>query len=83
MTLRRALFSVAGLALLLAAVAAAKIGPSNIVGMLRWDTRKEGALLVGSAAPDVALHALSGPGVERIAQRIGGKPLILIFGSFT
>ncbi len=61
----------------------AKIGPSNIIGMLRYDTRHEGALRVGSPAPDVALHAASGAGIVRIADRIGKRPLVLVFGSFT
>jgi len=60
-----------------------KIGPSNVIGMLRYDTRKEGALRVGSAAPDVTLHVVSGPGTMRIAERIGKRPLVLVFGSFT
>ena len=83
MTLRRALLLVAVLVVAAAALAVAKIGPSNVIGMLRWDTRREGDLRVGSAAPDVALHAVAGPEMVRIARRIGPRPLVLIFGSFT
>lgn len=61
----------------------AKIGPSNVIGMLRYDTRKEGTLRIGSVAPDVPLHAVSGPGTVRIAEHIGARPLVLVFGSFT
>lgn len=60
-----------------------RIGPANVIGMLRYDTRKEGALRVGSPAPDVALHAVSRPGTVRIAESIGRRPLVLVFGSFT
>lgn len=83
MTVRKVLAAAGALALALAAAAAAKIGPSNIVGMIRWDTRREGALRVGSAAPDVRLHALEGPSTVRIADHVGARPLVLVFGSFT
>jgi hypothetical protein len=83
MTLRRVLLLLGVVVLGFAAFVVAKIGPSNVVGMLRWDTRREGALRIGSAAPDVVLHAVAGPGTTRLAQRIGPRPLVLIFGSFT
>ena len=83
MTLRRALLLLAAIVVGLGTVAVAKIGPSNVIGMLRYDTRKEGDLRIGSAAPDVALHAVSGAGVVHIAERIGPRPLVLVFGSFT
>jgi hypothetical protein len=34
-------------------------------------------------APDVTLHVVDGAGTVRIAQRIGARPLVLVFGSFT
>ena len=83
MTLRRALVALLAVLLAGAAFAVAKIGPSNVIGMLRWDTRREGALRVGSAAPDVTLHAVAGPATTRLAERIGARPLVLVFGSFT
>lgn len=59
------------------------IGPRNIVGMLRYDRRREGSLKVGDRAPDVRLGTLE-PGVERsLLDPQCGKPLILIFGSYT
>ncbi|MBL8693826.1 MAG: hypothetical protein JNJ88_06970 [Planctomycetes bacterium] len=58
------------------------IGPRNIIGMLRYDTRREGELKVGDAAPDVPLLSLDGA-EERLAGRIGDVPTVLIFGSFT
>ena len=72
--------------LLLAAVAGAlawKIGPRNVVGMLRYDQRKEGSLKVGDRAPDVSLVSLDGKTTVRLAEHVGGKPLVLVFGSYT
>lgn len=58
-------------------------GPRNLIGMLRYDQRQEGTLRVGDRAPDVALLALDGATPVRLAERLGGKPTVLIFGSFT
>ncbi len=58
-------------------------GPRNLVGMLRYDQRQEGTLKVGDRAPDVGLLALDGATPVRLSQRLGGKPTVLIFGSFT
>ena len=66
-----------------AALAAWKIGPRNIIGMLRYDQRQEGKLKVGDRAPDVALIALDGKTPVHVAESMGDKPLILVFGSFT
>ena len=59
-----------------------KIGPRNVLGMLRYDQREEGALKVGDPAPDVVLVALDGTQV-RLHERLGTKPAVLIFGSYT
>lgn len=73
------------------------IGPRNVVGMLRYDTRREGALKVGDLAPDVELRVLPGAdgngnsdgasgreaAVARLRDQLKGRPLVLIFGSFT
>jgi hypothetical protein len=59
-----------------------KIGPRNIIGMLRYDQRREGKLRVGDAAPDVVLATLDG-GETHLSEYLDGKPLVLIFGSFT
>ena len=58
-------------------------GPRNVIGMLRYDQRQEGALKVGDRAPDVAMLALDGKTPVRLAESFGGKPTVLIFGSFT
>jgi len=58
-------------------------GPKNLIGMLRYDQRKEGTLKVGDRAPDVSLLALDGVTPVRLSASIGDKPLVLVFGSFT
>ena len=58
-------------------------GPRNLIGMLRYDQREEGTLKVGDRAPEVALLALDGKTPVSLSGEIGGKPAVLIFGSFT
>ena len=58
-------------------------GPRNLIGMLRYDQREEGTLKVGDRAPDVTLLALDGATPVRLSERIGGRPTVLVFGSFT
>ncbi len=58
-------------------------GPRNLIGMLRYDQRQEGSLKVGDRAPDVTLYALDGKTPVRLSQELGGKPTVLVFGSFT
>jgi len=58
-------------------------GPRNLVGMLRYDQREEGRLKVGDRAPDVTLVALDGKTPVQLSSQIGGKPTVLVFGSFT
>ena len=60
-----------------------KMGPRNVIGMLRYDQREEGTLLVGHAAPDVTLVALDGRTRTSLSDSIGDKPLVLVFGSYT
>jgi hypothetical protein len=77
---------IAGVAALLLAGAAgmaAWMGPRNVIGMLRYDQREDGRLKVGEMAPDVELRALSDSKRENLSASIGGKPSVLIFGSFT
>jgi hypothetical protein len=62
------------------------IGPSNVIGMIRYDQREEGALRIGDQAPDIALFQPSSDeqaSKTKISAYIGDKPLVLIFGSFT
>jgi hypothetical protein len=59
-----------------------RMGPRDFFGMLRYDQREEGDLAVGHSAPDVAVHALDGSEV-RLHERLGDRPVVLIFGSYT
>ena len=80
----RKLLLVVGVVILVGGGAAvAWIGPRNIIGILRYDTRREGTLRVGDAAPDVTLVDLDGKTPVALRERMGGRPLVMIFGSFT
>jgi hypothetical protein len=58
------------------------IGPRNVIGMLRYDQRRDGDLKVGDRAPEIALVALDGNAKHSLlGDRT--KPTVLIFGSFT
>jgi hypothetical protein len=82
----RVLGLVAGLALVAAlALEGGKLyrmGPRDYFGMMRYDQREQGELKVGDPAPDVVLTALDGRSVH-LRERIGDRPLVLIFGSYT
>lgn len=58
------------------------MGPRDYFGMMRYDQREEGELKVGDPAPDVVLTALDGRSVH-LRERFGGRPVVLIFGSYT
>ena len=58
-------------------------GPRNLIGMLRYDQCEEGTLKVGDRAPDVALISLDGRTPVRLSSALGGRPTVLVFGSFT
>ena len=79
---RRVLLAIAALLLLVAAFFVWHIGPRNIIGILRYDQRREGTLRVGDRAPDVELETLEGA-PERLSASFGERPLVLVFGSFT
>lgn len=59
-----------------------RMGARDFFGMMRYDQREEGELAVGDPAPDVVLAALDGRSVH-LRERLGGKPVVLIFGSYT
>ena len=80
---KKILLVVVALLVAAAGLAAWKIGPKNIIGMIRYDQRQEGTLKVGDRAPDVSLLALDGRTTVHLSDAIGGKPLVIIFGSFT
>ena len=80
---RRVILVVLALVGLAGAWMAWQIGPRNIIGLLLYDQRREGDYKVGDPAPDVVLARLDGSGETRLSEHIGGKPLVLVFGSFT
>jgi hypothetical protein len=81
--MRKKLLLAVGAAVAFAVIAVvAQIGPRNLVGMLRYDIRSEGTLKPGDRAPDVQLLTLDGRRVH-LKDRLGPRPVVLIFGSFT
>jgi len=81
--LRKVLLGFAILVFVLAGAAVWMIGPRNLIGMARYDQRREGNLKVGDAAPDVTLVALDGKTPVALRDHVGEKPLVLILGSYT
>ena len=59
--------------------------PKDALGMVRYALPHMhfGNLKVGSVAPDATLVALDGESRFHLRDRIAGKPLVLVFGSFT
>ncbi len=60
-------------------------GPGNVYGFLRFGLPNwhRSSLQVGGHAPDVRLVALDGTNMFQLNERIGKRPLVLVFGSFT
>jgi len=60
-------------------------GPKNVYGIVRFALphMSQGALRVGDMAPDVELAALDGRYTFHLRERIGRRPLVIIFGSYT
>jgi hypothetical protein len=60
-------------------------GPKPALYMLRYALphMHRGNLRVGDAAPDARLVALDGSTRFHIRERTAGRPLVLVFGSFT
>jgi len=81
--MKRILLVIAVIVVLAASVVVAKIGPRNVIGMIRYDQRQEGDLKVGDRAPNAMLVSLDGKRDVPLLGDRGGKPLILVFGSFT
>lgn len=59
--------------------------PKDAYGMVRYALphMHRGTLKIGSDAPDARLLALDGSSHFHIRERIGARPLVLVFGSFT
>jgi hypothetical protein len=77
----KVLIGIGALVVVAAGVAVAKIGPRNVVGMIRYDQRRAGDLKVGDRAPAAMLVALDGTSRQPMLEP--GRPAVLIFGSFT
>ncbi|HUL34655.1 MAG TPA: hypothetical protein VL128_12275 [Candidatus Eisenbacteria bacterium] len=59
--------------------------PKDAIEMVRYALpyMHRGDLKLGSVAPDATLVDLDGKTTFRLHERVGGKPLVLVFGSFT
>jgi hypothetical protein len=59
--------------------------PKDAYGMIRYALphMHRGNLKVGSDAPDARIVSLDGVNRFHIRERTGGRPLVLVFGSFT
>ena len=60
-------------------------GPKDALYMVRYALphMHRGNLRVGDQAPDARLVALDGTSRFHIRERTAGRPLVLVFGSFT
>jgi hypothetical protein len=60
-------------------------GPRDVYGFLRYALPHwhRGDLRVGNSAPNIELVALDGQSRFSLRDRIGARPLVLIFGSYT
>ena len=60
-------------------------GPKQLYGFLRYGVTqvRPGELQVGDKAPDVELVALDGRSRFHLSERLGKRPLVLIFGNYT
>lgn len=80
---KKIVLAIAALVVAGAGVMVAKIGPRNVIGMIRYDQRREGDLKVGDRAPSAMLVSLDGKTQTPLLEPGLNKPTILIFGSFT
>jgi len=79
---------IAASVLLLAAAVGLSImagSPKDAISMVRYafPHMHRGSLQVGSDAPDATLVSLDGATRFHVRERTMGKPLVLVFGSFT
>ena len=76
-----------GVLLIVAFVVLSKMAgsPKDALYMVRYafPHMRRGNLKPGDSAPDAKLFALSGDETFHVRERTGGKPLVLVFGSFT
>jgi hypothetical protein len=84
--LRWTAFSILGLLLLAFVVLSFMAGsPRDAIAMVRFALphMHTGNLKVGDTAPDARLVALDGKTRFALHEHISGRPLVLVFGSFT
>ncbi|MGB6483420.1 MAG: hypothetical protein WBE86_08035 [Candidatus Acidiferrales bacterium] len=60
-------------------------GPRDVYGFLRYALPqwRQGDLHVGDRAPDARIFSLDGRTAFYLHDKIGSRPLVLIFGSYT
>jgi hypothetical protein len=60
-------------------------GPRDVYGFLRYALPqwRKGDLKVGQPAPNFTVYALDGQTTFPLSDRIGKRPLVVIFGSYT
>jgi hypothetical protein len=60
-------------------------GPKDAIEMVRFALpyMHRGNLHVGDRAPDVKLVSLDGSATFQLREHLQGRPLVLVFGSFT
>lgn len=60
-------------------------GPRDVYGFLRYALPQwhKGPLHVGDTAPDFQVYSLDGQETFRLHDRMGSRPMVLIFGSYT
>lgn len=84
--LKRISLVIAGLLIVsFAALSLLAGGPRNLYGLVRFALphMSQGELRVGDTAPDVQIAVLDGRSTFHLHERIGQRPLVLIFGSYT
>lgn len=84
--LKKILFVILGLVIVgFGALSFLMGGPKNLYGIVRFALphMSQGTLRVGDLAPDVELTALDGRSTFHLRERIGRRPLVIIFGSYT
>jgi hypothetical protein len=80
---RIVMLGAAAIVVAIAAYMVFRIGPRNVLGMIRYDRRRAGDLAVGDRAPDVTLVRLDGTAGARLLDGMEGRPRVIVFGSFT
>ncbi len=81
--MKKAILILGGLVVVAASAMVIRIGPRNVIGMIRYDQRREGDLKVGDRAPDALLVSLDGKSRQPLLEANANQPTVLIFGSFT